>query len=95
MKRSVLVIALMMLSVIGYSQSTLKGPKAKNATASELAVNASPITFNTVPNDLKGPKRKNQKVWKKSEGSTQSAYVRREDKMQQGPKAKNRKVWKD
>jgi hypothetical protein len=95
MKRSVLIIAIVMVSALGYSQTTLKGPRAKKATASERAANASPIMFNTVPNDLKGPKRKNQKVWEQSEASTKIVYIRREEELPKGPKAKNKKVWKD
>lgn len=95
MKRSVLLITLMMVSALGYSQNTLKGPKAKNATASELAANASPLRFNSAPNNLKGPKRKNQKVWEKPEVNKQKIYIRKDEEILKGPKAKNRKVWKD
>jgi len=85
----------MMVSVLGYSQTTLKGPKAKNATASELAANSSPLTFSPVPNNLKGPKRKNQKVWKQSKSYRKAMHIRKEEEILKGPKAKNRKVWKD
>lgn len=95
MKRSVLFITIMMVSVLGYSQTTLKGPKAKNATASELAANSSPLRFSSEPNYLKGPKRKNQKVWKKSESYQSKIYIRKDEELPKGPRAKNRKVWKD
>lgn len=84
-----------MVSALGYSQTTLKGPKAKNATAAELATNALPMVFNPIPNDLKGPQRKNQKVWKKAPADAKTVYIRREDEHLKGPKAKNKKVWKD
>ncbi|SFT99630.1 hypothetical protein SAMN04489724_3266 [Algoriphagus locisalis] len=94
MKRSVLLLAVMMVSAVGFSQSTLKGPKAKNAKATERYANAKPMKFYTVPDDTKGPVAKNQKVWNKEEGATQTVFVRRKEALK-GPKAKNRKVWED
>lgn len=92
MKGAVLLIAMMFLSVVGFSQSTLKGPEAKNATAAELAANASQLKFYSAPTDVKGPQAKNFKVWKKSEVSTKNVYIRRDQVLPKGPKAKNKKV---
>lgn len=94
MKRSLLVIALVMISVLGYSQTTLKGPKAKNASATERYANAKPMKFYTMPDDKKGPVAKNQKVWKQEDGVTKTILVRRKEPLK-GPKAKNRKVWEN
>ncbi|MCE7058046.1 hypothetical protein LZF95_25415 [Algoriphagus sp. AGSA1] len=94
MKRSVLLLAIMMVSAVGFSQSTLKGPKAKNATAAERAANASPLKFKIEPLELKGPAAKNEKVWKREAVQTETVFVRREQPLK-GPKAKNKKVWKD
>lgn len=94
MKRSVLLLAIMMVSAVGFSQSTLKGPKAKNATATERYANAQPMKFYTVPDDTKGPVAKNKKVWNQEEGTTNTIFVRRKEALK-GPKAKNRKVWED
>ncbi|REG90524.1 hypothetical protein [Algoriphagus antarcticus] len=95
MKRSVLVITLMMISAAGFSQSTLKGPKAKNASAAELAANASPLKFYSVPLDVKGPEAKNLSVWERPETRTKIVFVRRDLDLLKGPKAKNKKVWED
>jgi len=84
----------MMVSAVGFSQSTLKGPKAKNATAAERAANASPMKFYKVPSDLKGPEAKNFRIWEKTAADTKIIYVRRDLDLPKGPKAKNKKVWK-
>lgn len=94
MKRSVLLIALVMVSAVGFSQSTLKGPKAKNATAAARAANASPLKYYEMPIDLKGPKAKNEKVWERENVKTKSVLVRRKQPLK-GPKAKNKKIWED
>ena len=75
MKRSVLLLAIMMVSAVGFSQSTLKGPKAKNATAAERAANASPLKFKIEPLELKGPAAKNEKVWKREDVQTETVFV--------------------
>lgn len=95
MKRSVLLFSIMMISAVGFSQSTLKGPKAKNATAAERAENALPMKFYSSPVDIKGPEAKNLKIWGATESSTKTIYVRKEPEILKGPKAKNKKVWKD
>ncbi|PZX50235.1 hypothetical protein [Algoriphagus chordae] len=95
MKRSVLLLAIMMVSAVGFSQSTLKGPKAKNATPTERVAHASALKFYSVPTEVKGPEAKNQKVWTKSEISTKTVYIREEKDLPKGPKAKNKKVWED
>ncbi|WP_339870196.1 hypothetical protein [uncultured Algoriphagus sp.] len=94
MKRSILLLATMVVSAEGFTQSKLKGPRAKNATAVELAANSLPIRFYEAPSDLKGPDAKNLKIWEKSSANTKIVYVRKE-KALKGPKAKNRKVWED
>lgn len=95
MKRSVLLLATMMVSAEGFSQSNLKGPKAKNATPVELAANALPIRFYDIPSGIKGPEAKNLRIWEKVAVDTKRIYVRRELDILKGPKAKNKKVWKD
>lgn len=95
MKRSILLLATMVVSGEGFSQSKLKGPRAKNATAVELASDALPITFYEAPNMLKGPKRKNQKVWDTVDTPTKTMYLRRNERGLKGPKAKNKKVWNE
>ncbi|WP_339757869.1 hypothetical protein [Algoriphagus aquimarinus] len=94
MTKAVLLVAIMMSSTVVFSQATLKGPRAKNATAIELAAHASPPAFYVVPIDIKGPEAKNSKVWEVSNKSTKTAFVRR-NKDLKGPKAKNKKVWED
>ncbi|MDR7132165.1 hypothetical protein J2X69_004532 [Algoriphagus sp. 4150] len=95
MKRSVLLLAIMMVSAVGFSQSTLKGPKAKNATVEERTANASPLKFYSEPIDSKGPEAKNLKVWEKTDSGKTIIYVRKEQDRPKGPKAKNKKVWKN
>ncbi|MEP0712860.1 hypothetical protein [Algoriphagus sp.] len=94
MKRSVLLIAAMMVSAMGFSQSTLKGPKAKNAAPTERYTNAQPMKFYTVPDDATGPVAKNQKVWNQEDKMTKTIFVTRKEPLK-GPKAKNKKVWED
>ncbi|WP_339877015.1 hypothetical protein [uncultured Algoriphagus sp.] len=94
MKRSLLLLATMVVSAEGFSQSKLKGPRAKNATAIELAANSLPIMFYEVPSDLKGPEAKNKKVWERENVKTRTLFGRRK-KYLVGPKAKNKKVWED
>lgn len=95
MKRSILLLAVMMVSAVGFSQSTLKGPKAKNAKATERYANAKPMKFYTIPDVTKGPVAKNQKVWERPSRPTKIIYVRKEQEILKGPKAKNKKVWED
>jgi hypothetical protein len=95
MKRSVFIIAIMMVSAVGFSQSTLKGPKAKNATPIEKAAHASAMKFYSEPADVKGPQAKNQKIWEKPSAPTKIVYVRKDEEILKGPKAKNKKVWED
>lgn len=95
MKSALLLLATMVVSAEAFSQSKLKGPRAKNASAVELAADALPIRFYEAPNNLKGPKRKNQKVWEVVTPSTELVFTRRKHKALKGPKAKNRKVWED
>jgi len=95
MKRSVLLFALMLVSAIGFSQTTLKGPKAKNATAAEKAANASPLQFYESPQVEKGPDAKNAKAWERKDAKPKFVLFRRAEELPKGPKAKNKKVWED
>lgn len=94
MKRSVLLLAIMMVSTVGFSQSSLKGPKAKNATAVELSANASPLKFKVEPSERKGASAKNEKVWNEEYAQIKIVFARREQLLK-GPKAKNKKVWEN
>ena len=94
MKKSVLLVAVMLSASVAFSQSTLKGPKAKNATPSERVAHASPMKFKVEPEDVQGPKAKNKKVWESEKVETKTVFVRREQPLK-GPKAKNKKVWED
>lgn len=95
MQRSVLLITLMMVSAIGFSQTTLKGPKAKNATVAEKVANASPLQFYERPQAEKGPDAKNAKAWESKSVKSKFVLFRRTEELPipKGPKAKNKKVW--
>lgn len=94
MTKAVLLVAMMMSSTVVFSQSKLKGPKAKNATPIERAAHASPPTLYVVPIDIKGPEAKNLKIWDASKKQTKMVFIRR-NKDLKGPKAKNKKVWEN
>ncbi|WP_157243539.1 hypothetical protein [Algoriphagus resistens] len=94
MKKTVLVFAIMLSASVAFSQSTLKGPKAKNATPAERVAHASALQFYSEPAEAKGPAAKNKKVWQGEDVTTKTVFVRKEQPLK-GPKAKNKKVWKD
>lgn len=93
MKKAILLIVIMTSSSVVFSQSTLKGPRAKNATAIELAANASLLKFYSSPNEIKGVDAKSFKSWEKAAINTNVIYFRKELDLPKGPKAKNLKVW--
>lgn len=88
MKRSILVVAAMLVASVAFPQDFVTGPSYKNAKPGKSLGPDVPVVTNSSPSALKGPVAKNYKVWN-SESAKVQVRTRKVIDNPKGLQAKN------